>query len=398
MSDGRPPRALFVVYSHYASDPRPRRMAEALVEAGWEVEVFSLGQAGEPARQEVNGVRVLALPVARRYRGSSVAAYLWAYIRFTAWATWQALRRWNRFDFVHVHTPPDFLAVASLPGRWRGAGTLLDVHDITPELFQERFGDRRRWVVSWAVRLERWSTRRVDRVMTVNEQVRRRLVARGVEPDRISVTMNVPEERIFWRDTPPEPPAHPVLAYHGTLVPHFGPGVLLEAAALLVPDYPDLQVRILGDGDMKAELVERAARPDLAGRVWISPERVPVHRIPKELGAVTAGVVANRSEGFPTLVLPTKLLEYLALGIPAVVTGTETIRHYFRPDELVTVEHPDPRLLADALRPILDDPAAARAQVVRARRFFERHSWREERRAYLALAGRLAASRRKDSA
>jgi len=384
-----PLRALHIVYSHYPSDPRPRREAEALQEAGWEVTALSLGHPGEPTRSVVNGVNVVFMPF-KRYRGNSAASYLKAYLRFVAWAAGQVTARRDEFDLVHVHTPPDIIAYATLPARWKGAHAFLDIHDLTPELYEERFGKRHRFIVRGARLLERWSAGRVDHVITVNEQVRRRLIGRGIPPEKISVTMNLPEERIFWRHEIPAPPERPVLAYHGTLVPHFGPGVLLEAAAKMVPRYPDLTVRLLGDGDMKAELEERAQEPDLAGRVEISPHRVPVHEIPEALGAVSAGAVANRAVGFPTLVLPTKLLEYLALGIPAVVTRTETIDHYFEPGEVVTIDRPDPGLLADALARILDDPKAATDQVRRARRFFERHSWRRERQDYVRLAEEYA--------
>ena len=389
-------QALYLLYSHYPSDPRPRRQAEALRDAGWDVLVLCLGVPGEPLEYLLDGVRVLTYR-RKRYRGESVSHYLLEYLYFSTWAMRQVARRRKRFGLVHVHAPPDFLSFASLPVKWTGARVLLDIHDPTPELFVERFGDHRPNAIRMARAMERWSVGAVDHILTSTESMRGILVKRGVPSHCVSVLLNLPDERIFWRDVIPSPPKYPVLAYHGTLVPRYGPQVLLEAAALLAPEFPDLTVRIIGDGDQKTELTARAARPDLAGRVSISSERVPVDQIPIELGSVTTGVVANRGAGFTNLILPTKLLEYLALGIPPVVTRSETIDYYFRPGELITLENPEPRVLAEALRPLLVSPELGSDLVRRGRAFFERHAWNRERSRYVELARSLVKPNRRGS-
>jgi len=383
-----PSRALYILYSHYPSDPRLRRQAEALRDAGWEVIVLCLGVPGEPATYELDGVCVVTHQ-RKRYRGKSVSRYLFEYLHFFAWAMRESYRRRRDFRFVHVHAPPDFLAFASLPVKWAGTPVLLDIHDPTPELFAERFGIPRGNAIRISRIVERLSASAADYILTSTEPMRRILVERGLPSNRVSVLLNLPEERIFWRDVIPAPPQRPVLAYHGTLVPRYGPQVLLEAAALLAPAYPDLTVRIIGDGDQKPELLARAALPDLAGKVTFSPERVPVNRIPVALGRVTAGVVANRAEGFTSVILPTKLLEYLALGIPPVVVRTKTIDYYFPPGELLTLERPEPRLLVEALRPLLANPELGYDLVSRGRGFFERYAWNREREVYVKLVRTL---------
>ncbi len=384
-----PFRALHVVYSHYASDPRTRRQAEALRDAGWEVRVLCLARPGEPEESALDGVRVTTISVPR-YRGRSLARYLGSYRRFLGRAFGLLARHPRTYRFVHVHSLPDFAVHVAHPARWAGAGVLLDIHDLVPELFTERFGAERRAlrrVAEWA---ERVHAAAADHVLTANEQFRERLVARGVPAEKVSVNLNLPDERIFWRDEPPPAPERPVLAYHGTLVPRYGPDLLLEAAARLLPRFPDLTVRLIGDGDQREELLARAARPDLAGRVYVSPDRVPIDGIPAALGPVSVGMAANRAEGFTRLVLPTKLLEYLALGVPAVATRTETLDYYFQPGELALAARAEPEELARAAGELLEDPARARAQLLRGREFFRRHAWARERREYTALAARLA--------
>jgi hypothetical protein len=62
--------AAVVVFSHYPSDPWPRRAAEILVQLGMEVEVISIEQSNdEPRRETFNGVSILHVPLKRRRGG-----------------------------------------------------------------------------------------------------------------------------------------------------------------------------------------------------------------------------------------------------------------------------------------------------------------------------------------
>ena len=60
-----------IVQSHYLNDPRVRREAEALAEAGYSVDVISLRREEEPFEQTVNGVHIYGISLERMH-GSKI--------------------------------------------------------------------------------------------------------------------------------------------------------------------------------------------------------------------------------------------------------------------------------------------------------------------------------------
>jgi len=74
-------RICMVTHSVYAPDPRVRREAEALIEAGYAVDVIALRGPGREARQTIHNVQVYGLPV-RRHQGKGIAVYLLEYFSF----------------------------------------------------------------------------------------------------------------------------------------------------------------------------------------------------------------------------------------------------------------------------------------------------------------------------
>jgi len=113
-------RVAVVVFSHYPSDPRPRRAAEALAQLGMKVEVISLRQNDqEPLRETFNGINILRVPL-KHWRGGRFS-YAFQYGSFILAAffllAFRSLSR--RYSLVHVHNMPDVLVFSALIPKLR---------------------------------------------------------------------------------------------------------------------------------------------------------------------------------------------------------------------------------------------------------------------------------------
>jgi glycosyltransferase involved in cell wall biosynthesis len=397
---GRDRPVLMIVHSYYEEDPRVRREAEALVEAGRAVAVIGLRRDGQAPLDTVAGVDVYRLDV-QRHQGAGLFTYLREYLSFGLRASWRAIRlhRQWRFELVQVHSLPDFLVAAALPLRLAGVPLILDLHEAMPEFFRSRFP---RASSPWIQRLlgwqERWSIDRSTLTISVNEAMRDRLLGLGVSPDKVIVVPNTPSLRRFSLTRVPSRSLAEDgtlrLVYTGALTPIYEVDVALRAMAAVVARRPRMPVRldIYGRGDTAPALQQLALDLGLGDRVAFHG-RIPIDDVPAAVAAADVGLAPTRHDAFTDLSLSTKIYEYAAMGKPVVATRLPMVERAFPNGSVLTYPPGDADAMADAILALVDDPALRTTVVDRALALVRSVAWEHESKAYVALVDRLTSGR-----
>jgi glycosyltransferase involved in cell wall biosynthesis len=379
-------------------EPRVAREVGAALDAGYAVDVVAMRRPGEPADEVVDGARVRRLPLAHR-RGAGLGAAVLEYAGFTALATMRLARSApvRRYDVVAVHGPPDFLVAAALLPKLCGASVVLDIHDLSPDMFAMRFAGRPGAALADRAlcALERWATRVADEVVTVHEPYRRELVGRGTAAGKTTVVMNSLDERLLPAPGSPNgsEPGFRVV-YHGTVTPSYGVELVVEAAARVSAEVPDLRLEIYGEGDALPRIRRRAGELGIADRLVASGTYLPQREVLERALRARAGVVPNLPTRINRFALSSKLFEYVALGIPVVSADLPTIREHFSAGEVQFFRAGDADALADALLHVARDPAAADARAAAARARYANYRWDVQARRYVGVLARCASRAR----
>jgi glycosyltransferase involved in cell wall biosynthesis len=374
-------------------EPRVARQTSVAIDSGFDVDIVAMRRDGEQRVEIVEGARVFRLPLAHK-RGTGFRRALWEYLSFTVLATFKvgqlSLRR--PYAVVHVNNPPDFLVIAALAPKLRRARVILDIHDLSSDIFAMRFGSRlaARLAERILLAIERAAAGLSDSVLTVHEAYRRELIAHGIPAEKVSVVMNTLDERLLPVTRPEAAGDEFRVVYHGTVTPPYGVEVLVEAAALLVRELPKIRVAIYGEGDSVHALRERIAELQLGGEVWISGRYLPQREVLEAVATASVGVIPNLATALNRFALSSKLFEYVALGIPVICSDLPTIREHFSDRELLFFPSGDAARLADCLRSVARDPSAAQARREAATRRYESYRWPTQARRYAELLSRAA--------
>ncbi len=386
-----------VVHAYYPlGETRVQREALALRDRGWDVHVISLRAPGEAAKDEHEGITITRLSVGRnRDRGfaGQLLEYLNFFVRAAIALGSRHLRR--RFDSVQVHNLPDFLVFAAVVPKLTGTPVVLDIHDLMPEFFGAKTESSLDAPLVRVVRLqERLACAFADRVITVTDGWRQTLIERGVAEHKISVVMNVADDRVFG------PAAGSIgdrpdgdrfeLIYHGTFTHRYGVDLIVTAVDLLRHELPTVHATLLGDGDGRDELVDLVNRLGLEDRISISDGMVSVSDLPPAIRGADVGLVPNRSNVFTDGILPTKLLEYVAMGLPALVARTPGVEAYFTDDQVEYFQPGDAEDLADRIRDLHADASRRAALADKASSFNQEHAWADIAESYAEMMSEAA--------
>ncbi len=390
-----------LVQSVYDFDPRVRRKAEALIAAGYAVDVLALRGPNGKNTYTLNGVSVYTVSLGKK-RGSLVrysfeyaAFFLWAFVRVPL------LMRRRRYAVIDVNTLPDFLIFAPLVARWMGARLILDMHEITPEFYMSKYGIAEG---SCLVRLLKWlekiSVDFADRVITINQPIEDLLVQRGLCASKAVVVMNAVDETRFasvsdatpLTATAPRPDKF-VMMYHGTLTRTYGLDIAIEAFAIAHEQMPGAEMWILGSGPEEGPLGELAQRRGLASKVKVMGQ-VESNTIPAWLSRCDLGILPFRRDVFLDFAFPNKLPEFIVAGRPVAISRLKAIRYYFSEEALAYFEPNCPEDLANQMVRTYRDRSLRDRHVLKAREQYEPIRWELMKRRYLDLVDEMADSGR----
>ena len=202
----------------------------------------------------------------------------------------------------------------------------------------------------------------------VSDPVRDWVIAR-TEGTRV---FTVPNGVNVHRITPqPESPGAPVVTFVGTLKPWHGVDVLLRARAQA---HKDWQLRIIGDGPMRAELddLARSLGIDVDFRGAVAPEAIPQHMAGTAIGVAPYPAMDTDSDQYFS---PLKVYEYMAAGLPVVASRVGQLPEIMG-ESAYLVPPSDPEALAAALDALVANPVErARVGSDNRRQAEREHSW-----------------------
>jgi len=319
-----------------------------------------------------------------------MAYYLLFGIHAILWLVWQH----RAYDVVVASVPPISTGAAGLAAGVLGTPWMVDVRDLWIDAsISLGYLEAGSLVERVSRRYMRTVLHRADRIgvttATLGDSISDRygddlgektvVLPNGVDTDRFRPRADGEREvaSAAWSDggepdTDPEPRAGssaratdvPTIVYTGNIGTAQDHEACLHALSRM--DHEDAVLRLVGGGDTESRLRGLARDLDLTDRVTFDGV-LPREAIPAVLDDATVGIAPLKDADALSYAMPTKVYEYLACGLPTLVTGPGEIERFVAESGGGVHADNDPDAIADRLDELLDDPELRRRLAERGR-------------------------------
>jgi glycosyltransferase involved in cell wall biosynthesis len=293
--------------------------------------------------------------------------------------------RRQRADIYHFHDPE--LVLVGLVLQALGSKVIYDIHeDYSKVIHHKPYIPRLiRQPLAWvATQVENLAARRFSALVAATPTIGRRFEKLN---GNTVVIHNFPDLKEMT-DCPDTQRAQADFAYIGLIGRQRGMVEVVEALGLL-PAELKAKLKLAGwysPPEFRNELV------NLPG--WKCVEDVGLLQRPavrELLSKVTAGVVLCYPRPELADALPTKLFEYMAMGVPVIASDFPLMRQIVLQNECgLLVDPQSPRAIADAMEFLIRHPEEAEKMGERGRRAaHEQYNWQHEEKELLHLYSTL---------
>lgn len=323
----------------YTPEPRPPKgvvFAKALQARGHEIEVLT-GYPNYPdgkvykgyrqklwQRETIDGVPITRVPLYPSHDRSGSKRAL-TYLSFAFWASLLGPWLMKKPDVIYMYQGPATNGIPANVLRVRfGAPYIMDIQDLWPDTISASGMAKGGRVVKVVGRYMKWLYRKANRIMVLSHGFKRTLVERGVPEEKIHVIYNWAPPTSLVEALPDRDLAktHGIentfnIMFAGNMGTVQALDKVVEAAALLEKELPDVRFVFIGSGSER-DTLEQLVRTKNLSNVVLLP-RVPVDSMPRILALASAMLVHLRDE-FPfDVTIPSKTQEALGIGKPVLM-------------------------------------------------------------------------------
>jgi glycosyltransferase involved in cell wall biosynthesis len=273
-------------------------------------------------------------------------------------------------DVVLAMTDPPIEGIAgAIVARLSGRPFVYNIRDMYPDMAVGGSIVRPGSFTARWESMHRWALRQAARVIVLGEDMRDRIVAKGVDPARVIVSrdgINIPE----FLPSPENPVAREIRGNFRFVLVHAGNigfygawRTLISAVRML--EQEGVGLVFIGEGAMKPQVEAMAAG---CSAIRFLPFR-PAGEIPLVLSSGDMHVVTVK-RGLEGVVVPSKLYPTLAAGRPVLGVAPEEsdVVRTIRGGACGLAANPDdPASVADAIRGVLHDSEQLQSMGRRAR-------------------------------
>ncbi len=393
-----------VLYAAFDVVPSPKgasrhitAFTRALVAAGYEVTLFTVGLPGFPPAETWAGARMI------RVQGQEDNLLRRA-LRFGD-AAWEHLRdRQGAYDVVHFRDI--WSGQAALQARQRFEypyRTLFEVNGLPSVELKYHYPALVGTDLPQKLRgQEQAILGQVDAIVCVSAVTAIYLKSLGAPPEALAVIPNGVDPTLFQL-APRQPDSQPRLVYVGTLASWQGISTTIQAMPTILAAFPEAELHLIGPSKKRHQkgLAKLAARLGLDGETVRFLGPVAPEDMPAQLASASVCLVplAYNDRNVAQGCCPIKVLEYAAAGRPIVASDLPVVRELLGEGEVLFFQPGDAVQLARQVIYLLSHPEEGQTLAQRAaEKVRQTFTWQQSGERLLEVYARLSGREAPDRA
>ena len=356
-------KILMLSQTVFPPDIRIEKEVKSLKEAGFNIVVVcNKFERGPDADYKYCRVERLSAPFSKSYLNKILNFPIFFNPRYISRILSSIIA--ERPDFIHAHDLP-MVPIALLMKFLFRIPVVYDMHENYPEAL--KFFQKKGFVnlvfknYRFAKTLDKFCIRHSDKIIVVVEENRYRLVASGVNSDKITIVSNTVDIDTFAKEKVDKDIVVKfknkyVMIYSGRVSPERGLETPLLSIIDIKKQIPEIILIILGDGPSVIPLRKLARENNVYDFIrflpWVGHDKVNSYLL-----AAAVCLIPQPNNEFINTTIPHKLFEYMSQGKPVLVSDAIPLKRIVKETGCGRVfKSNDPKSFAEEIIKLRNDP------------------------------------------